>query len=254
MQAKQPVILTPYDIEAKVESYHWWFVVRRKLLKSLLSYIDLPYSFAVVDIGCGTGSNLDTLKSLGLNVIGFDQSFYALSLTKNRIKCPLFNGDLNKLPIRSESLGLIVAMDILEHLDNDISGIQSFYRSLKENGVLILTVPAFRPLGGIQDKVTGHKRRYLKQEIVKKLQQEGFRIVKSSYFNFFLFFPILLARRLINLFELRIDSENEINSPMINFFLKSIFSIEPFILKFFSFPFGVSIFCIAKKVRFLDEN
>jgi hypothetical protein len=145
-------------------------------------------------------------------------------------------------------------MDILEHLDNDISGIQSFYRSLKENGVLILTVPAFRSLGGIQDKVTGHKRRYLKQEIVKKLQQEGFRIVKSSYFNFFLFFPILLARRLINLFELRIDSENEINSPMINFFLKSIFSIEPFILKFFSFPFGVSIFCIAKKVRFLDEN
>ena len=238
---------TPYDIEAKVESFHWWFVVRRKLLRLFLSSIDLPYGCVAMDIGCGVGSNLRILGSAGLNVIGLDRSFYALSLARKRIKFPLLNGDLNKLPIRPGSVGLIVAMDILEHLDNDVGGIRSFYQALKKEGVLILTVPAFRPLWGIQDEITGHKRRYSRQEIVEKLRREGFEIKKSFYFNFFLFFPIFFSRRLIHALGLKIDSENEVNSPLINFFLKSIFSLELYVLRYFSFPFGVSFFCIAKK-------
>jgi hypothetical protein len=138
-------------------------------------------------------------------------------------------------------------MDILEHLDNDIGGIRSFYQALREDGVLILTVPAFRSLWGIQDEVTFHKRRYSRHEIVNKLQQEGFEITKSSYFNFFLFFPILFGRRLIRILGLKVDSENNINSPIINLVLKAIFSFEPYILKYVSFPFGVSILCIARK-------
>jgi hypothetical protein len=132
-------------------------------------------------------------------------------------------------------------------LDNDITGLHECYQVLKADGILIVTVPAFKFLWGIQDVVTGHKRRYSRREIIDKLSHEGFKILKSSYFNFFLFFPILLARRTIHFLGLKIESENEINSPLINFFFKMIFSLEPYILKYFSFPFGVSFFCIAKK-------
>ena len=238
---------TPYDIEAKVESFHWWFVVRRKLLRLFLSSLDLPGGCVAIDIGCGVGSNLRILGSAGLDVIGLDRSFYALSLARKRTKFPLLNGDLNDLPLRPKSVGLIVAMDILEHLDNDVEGIHSFYQALKEEGILILTVPAFRSLWGIQDEVTFHKRRYSRYEIVNKLQQEGFEIMKSSYFNFFLFFPILFARWTIHFLNLKIESENKINSSMLNLFLRAIFSMEVYVLKHFSFPFGVSIFCIARK-------
>ncbi len=242
-----PIKPTPYDIEAGVESFHWWFAVRKKLLSLLLSSLDLSGECVAIDIGCGVGSNLRILKSAGLDVIGLDRSFYALTLAQKKIKFPLLNADLNNLPIRPKSVGLIVAMDILEHLDNDLGGIRSFYRALKEDGILILTVPAFRFLWGIQDEVTFHKRRYSRHEIVNQLRREGFEIIKSSYFNFFLFFPILLGRRIIRILGLRVDSENKINSPFINFVLKAIFSFEPYILKYFSFPFGVSILCIAKK-------
>ena len=200
-----------------------------------------------IDIGCGVGSNLRILGSAGLSVIGLDRSLHALSLARKKEKFSLINGDLNDLPIRPESVGLIVATDILEHLNNDIGGIRSFYQALREDGILILTVPAFRSLWGIQDEVTFHKRRYSRHEIVNKLQQEGFEITKSSYFNFFLFFPILLGRKLIRAFGLKVDSENKINSPIINLVLKTIFSFEPYILKYVSFPFGVSILCIARK-------
>jgi len=241
---KQP---TSYDVENNVESFHWWFVVRRKLLASILSSNQVPTNSLTLDIGCGVGSNLRILGSAGLDVIGLDRSFYALSLARKGTEFPLLNGDLNDLPLRPKSVGLIVAMDILEHLDNDMEGIHSFYQALKEEGILILTVPAFRFLWGIQDEVTFHKRRYSRHEIVNKLQQEGFEIMKSSYFNFFLFFPILLGRRIIRILGLRLDSENKINSPFINFLLKAIFSFEPYMLKYVSFPFGVSILCIARK-------
>ena len=239
--------LSSYDIETKVESFHWWFVVRRKLLGLFLSFLSLPHECVVLDIGCGTGSNLKILGMTGRTVIGLDRSFYALSLARKKTNFPLLNGDLSKLPIRPESVGLIVAMDILEHLDDDATGIRSFHQALKQQGVLIITVPAFGFLWGTQDEVTGHKRRYSRQEIVNKLRRGGFEIMKSSYFNFFLFFPIFVARRLIHLVGLRIESENEINFPIINFFLKAIFSLESYALRWCSFPFGVSIFCIAKK-------
>ncbi len=57
-----------------------------------------------------------------------------LSLVKTKLELPLINGDLNKLPVRSNSIGLIVAMDVLEHLENDAKGIGEFYRVLKKGG------------------------------------------------------------------------------------------------------------------------
>jgi len=242
--AKNP---TPYDVESKVESFHWWFVVRRKLLHSILSSVKILKNCAVLEVGCGTGANLRTLGSAGIYGIGLDRSVYALTLVKSKENLPLLAGDLNNLPIKTKSVGLIIAMDIFEHLEDDRKGIVESYRVLSEGGILILTVPAFKSLRGVQDVVTGHKRRYSRKKITRKLRQEGFAILKSSYFNFFLFFPILIARRMIYLLGLKIESENEVNFPLINFFLKAIFSLEVYALKYLSFPFGVSILCIAKK-------
>lgn len=238
---------TSHDIEWEVEGFHWWFSVRRTLLKSILSSFPPPSDSIALDIGCGVGSNLQVLRAMRLQVIGLDRSLYALCLAKKKSALPLINGDLNALPIRPNSVGLIIAMDILEHLETDANGIRELYRALKEGGILIVTVPAFQFLWGIQDFVTGHKRRYSRKEITSKLGCEKFEVSRSFYFNFFLFFPILFARRMFHLLGLKIRSENEINFPLINFFLKAIFSLEPPVLKFISFPFGVSILCIARK-------
>jgi SAM-dependent methyltransferase len=246
-KAKGRKNLTPYDVESEVESFHWWFVVRRKLLKSILSSISVQKNSLTLDIGCGAGSNLRALMSTGLDVIGLDRSIYALSLIRSKEKFPLLVGDLNDLPIKAKSVGLIIAMDILEHLDDDSNGIIESYRVLSKGGIMFITVPAFNFLWGIQDIVTGHKRRYSRKEIKNKLKVAGFDVLKSSYFNFFLFFPIFIVRRFIKLLGLKIRSENELNSPLLNFMLKTVFSLEPYLLKYFPFPIGVSIFCVAKK-------
>jgi SAM-dependent methyltransferase len=236
-----------YDIEWSLEKSHWWFTGRRRLLKALLSSLRIHRNSLVIDVGCGVGSNLPLLKSMRFQVIGIDSEIYSLSLAKRISGVSLINGDLLRLPIKSNSIDLIVATDILEHLNEDLIGIQEIRRALTHKGITVLTVPAFEFLWGTQDVVGMHKRRYSKNEFLRKLEQEGFKILKSSYFNSILFIPILLARHVIRLLGLKIASENKINSSMINFFLKAVFSLEPYILKYFSFPFGVSVFCIAQK-------
>jgi len=236
-----------FDLELEITEIHWWFVVRRKLLTFLLSSVNPVPKGLVLDIGCGVGSNLPILESHGLNALGLDGSLYALNLASRRFKIALINGDLNQLPIRPGSIGLIIATDVLEHLENDSKGIGQMYQALMEGGVLILTVPAFGFLWGTQDIVTGHRRRYYRQEVLDKLRQQGFETLRSSYFNFFLFLPILIGRLLIRVLRLNIESENRINSPLLNLLLKEIFSLEPYLLKYISFPLGVSIFCIARK-------
>ena len=107
---------TPYDVENKAESYHWWFVVRRKLLKSILSSIQIPANSLTLDIGCGTGSILRVLASAGLYAFVIDRSIYVLSLVRRKEKFLLLAVDLNQLPIKTRSAGLIIAADIHEHL------------------------------------------------------------------------------------------------------------------------------------------
>jgi ubiquinone/menaquinone biosynthesis C-methylase UbiE len=184
---------------------------------------------------------------LGFKVVGIDSEFYSLSLSRKISEVSLINGNLLMLPIKSNSVDLIIATDILEHLDEDTAGIKEIYRTLSYRGIAVLTVPAFEFLWGTQDEVGIHKRRYSKNELLRKLKQEGFGILRSSYFNFFLFIPIFIGRRLLHILRLKVESENRINFPMLNSFLKTIFSIEPHILRYFSFPFGVSILCIAEK-------
>ena len=236
-----------YDIEWNLEKSHWWFAGRRRLFKALLSSLMIHNGSTVLDVGCGVGSNLPLLKSMGFKVIGIDSEIYSLFFTKKNFGIPLLNANLLTLPIKSNSVGLIIATDILEHLEKDVMGIKEIYRVLGRMGKVVISVPAFQVLWGTQDIVGIHKRRYSKKELAQKIEQEGFTILKSSYFNFILFFPILLARWFIRFWGLDIESENKINHPLINNFLKTIFSLEPYLLRYISFPFGVSIFCVARK-------
>lgn len=236
-----------YDIEWNLEKSHWWFTGRRRLLRILLSPLLTQHGSIILDVGCGVGSNLHLFESMGGKAVGIDSEIYSLIFAQKTSTYPLLNADLVTLPIKSNSVGLVVATDILEHLEKDAMGVKEIYRVLEPGGSVILTVPAFRILWGTQDLVGMHKRRYTRRELVQKIEQEGFTVLKSSYFNSILFLPILLTRWFIRLCGLNVESENKINHPFINIILKTIFSLEPYLLGYFSFPFGVSILCVARK-------
>ncbi len=242
-----------YDEFYNFEKRHWWFVSRQRTFTRLIKqYLQNDKSSKILDIGCGTGLNMESLADLG-DVTGIDYSMNALQYCSN-IGNPLCQANMSSLPFQSNSFDLITALDVIEHIEDDIHALKEVNRVCNNNGIVLLAVPAFQFLWGEHDDMAHHIRRYSLKELRNAVDQSGFEILKISYSNFFLF-PIGLIYRYLKRF-LRIFNKNkELKSdflntapPIINPILREIFTLEGKLLKYLHFPFGLSIICVCRKI------
>ena len=241
-----------YGIMNDVEGKHWWFVGRRAILEEFLRQIVLqirnPQSaIRILDVGCGTGANLEMLAQFGESE-GVDVSDDALEFCKAK-GLKAHKGLAEKLPFEDESFDVVTALDVVEHLDDDISGLKEMNRVLKKDGRTLIFVPAFMWLWGVQDDISNHRIRYTKKQIVERLQKSGFEIERATYANWTFFAPILAGRTIMKITGIKPESENNVNVSALNGIFGKIFSSERLWLKNFDFPFGVSIVIVAKKSK-----
>jgi predicted SAM-dependent methyltransferase len=136
--------------------------------------------------------------------------------------------------------------DVIEHLQHDEMAIKNTFDLLQEGGWLLLTVPAFKMLWGSQDILAHHLRRYQKKDIKNLVERNHFKIKRIFYFNFFLFFPIFLVRKIL-MQAGEIKNENTINNKWINKILLMLFYFDCWLALLMPFPFGVSICVVAQK-------
>ncbi len=237
-----------YAIMNRVEDSHWWYVGRRAILESFLegiiqkSKIENP---RILDVGCGTGGNLEMLEKFGV-AEGVDVSDDALEFCKAK-GLRVHKGLAEKLPFEDESFDVVTALDVIEHLDDDVAGLKEMNRVLKTGGRTLIFVPAFMWLWGVQDDVSNHRIRYTKKQIVERLEKAGFEIERATYANITFFAPILGGRTLMKITGIKPESENNVNVSALNGVFGKLFGAERFWLKNFDFPFGVSIVIVAKK-------
>jgi SAM-dependent methyltransferase len=233
---------------AEVESRHWWFAGRRAILSSLVKQLNLPGHAKILEIGCGTGGNLDMLAAFG-KVSAFDMDENARAIASNKTAgvfdiregyCP------DHIPFEDERFDLICMFDVLEHIEQDVETLAVIKSRLAEGGRVLMTVPAYQWMYGVHDTFLHHKRRYSSRELHKKLQACGYRLSRFSYFNTLLF-PLAAAVRVKEKW-LGSKAATGTNVPpdFANHFLQKIFSAERHWLKLANFPFGVSIVCILE--------
>jgi SAM-dependent methyltransferase len=242
--------IAAYAAEAIVEKDHWWFVGRRQLFSRELARLTLDHHAATLDTGTSTGTNLRMLRDLGFcNVTGLDLNDEAIRFCTEKGLGHVQKGDLNALPFGDQTFELVLATDIIEHVDDDLGALRELNRALKPGGHLLITVPAFASLWGLQDKVSHHKRRYRMRRLKAKVETAGFIVERRYYFNFILFVPIFLARQIIRMAGLddHLKSENEVHSPCINRILLPIFALDTRLAPILRLPFGVSILMLAHK-------
>jgi len=237
-----------YRIFFQIQKRHWWFVTKRKIVLNIISrhFTSRPES-KVLDIGCGSGLMLNTLQDVG-QTYGMDMSDEAINFSKE-----IFTGEVKKgalpeqIPYEEAFFDLIIALDVIEHIDRDIDSLKAIRSCLATNGKAIFTVPAYMFLWSPFDDLNEHKRRYTLNELNAKLVQAGFTIEKISYYNTLLF-PIVFAVRMFNSFFKR-DGASEIEMPsrVINILLTRIFGLEKYLLNHINLPYGVSIIAVVKK-------
>lgn len=235
--------------EGDVADSYWWFVGRRVIVDRVLSRFVKPVGVAV-DIGCGSGGNLQVLSKHAGLTMGLDRSPAALEAAAAR-GMPVARADAQVLPLPDCSVDLLTALDVLEHLDDDMRALAEFQRVLRPNGFLLVTVPAYRFLWSEHDEALMHRRRYVASELHIKLVRSGFRVLKRSYAVFFAFFPIVsyrLFRGLVPKSPLEPKVSYIMLPGSLNRLLAALLGFEGWVMRGMNLPFGTSIVAVAQKV------
>ncbi len=239
----------------KIEDTHWWWEGRRRLVKNLLRKRNVK---RILDVGCGTGETLSFLNKLypKAKLFGVDTSSKAVRMSKARGHTKIFKAYASNMPFRSNYFDTILFLDVLEHIKDDQSVINEAKRVLKRGGVIIITSPGLSFIWSDHDVNQGHKRRYTRREIIRIAGNSGLKTVFIKYFNFWLSPPIIFIRLIsrVGFFKFLVNYNNGINFEVVkigplNSILRYIFVNEIETLKYLTYPLGVSISAVLKKVK-----
>jgi SAM-dependent methyltransferase len=175
-----------YQVTADHEATHWWVVARRQLVllqvhRAVAEIEVVGRTPRLLDYGCGTGFTLTFLADFG-DVYGGDVEPAALREFQRSHRFPLL--DLNAdLEPHYGTFDVLTALDVLEHIEDDVDGLRNMQRLLTPRGQIILTVPAYNWLWGGEDVISQHKRRYTKRALARACRAAGLDVLYMSYFN-----------------------------------------------------------------------
>lgn len=241
------------DKRRRLEAGYWLFRARRELLIALICRSGGCPGSKILDAGCGGGLLISFLQKKGFkNISGIDTGKAMIELCRERGLMNVSRQDCTGTVFDDELFDIIVAADVLEHLEDDAVALREWKRILKKNGKLIITVPAFNFLWSHHDEVCHHYRRYSKPALIHALSVANFSIERVSFWNFFLFFPLCLMKILQKIFSRdkvrQSDRLYELN-PLINTLLLRLLRLENRLLGWIDFPVGISICAVARKIE-----
>jgi len=174
-----------------IEDRHWWFAERRSLIRSQVEGVR-PVGPAL-DVGAAAGGNTRVLVEAGWDCVALEYSQMGADMAHER-GLIVVRGDATKLPIADDTLGLVVAYDVLEHIQDDAAAAREFLRCLRPGGRLLVAVPADMRLWSAHDEAVDHVRRYQRDELLALVHGAGFQDVTVRSWNVLLR-PVVAWRR-----------------------------------------------------------
>ena len=220
---------------AALEDAHWWYRERRHLLGSALR--GLPAGRAL-DVGAAGGGNTRVLASLGWQAAALEYGPEGAEVAAER-GLPVMRADATRLPVASRSLDLVVAFDVLEHLDDDDASAAEVRRVLRPGGTFLVAVPCDPRLWSAHDEAVGHVRRYTRATLGALLERHGFAVESMTSWNVLLRPVVALRRRSSN------GSDLDELHPLVNAGLRAVITAERY-LPVRQLP-GVSLLVTARR-------
>jgi SAM-dependent methyltransferase len=145
----------------ELEDRHWWFRERRYLLARELRQLT-PGS--ALDIGAAGGGNTRVLRDHGWTAAAVEYAHEGAVAARAR-GVHAVRADATRLPVPSGAVDLVVAFDVLEHIEDDVSAAGEIARVLRPGGTLLVAVPCDMELWSAHDVASGHHRRYTRDTL-----------------------------------------------------------------------------------------
>ena len=163
-----------------------------KLLRSLISPLNNKFC---LDLGCAKGTISYFLRQMGGRWISADLDYANVVATKELVRDNVVQIEPHRFSFRDDSFDVVVALDILEHIEDDQACFQEIRRTLKEGGEFYLSTPSVGRLhivnllkrrSGLTLEEYGHVREgYQLDDLTKRLENEGFQVVLSTTYSRF---------------------------------------------------------------------
>ncbi|HTA77717.1 MAG TPA: methyltransferase domain-containing protein [bacterium] len=239
-----------FDRLAALETNNFWFESRNQMiLWALEKYFQKSKSF--LEAGCGTGFVLQAIEREhpDWDLYGGEMFVEGLNQASKRLKkTGLLHMDIRSIPFKDQ-FDVVGAFDVLEHVPEDEQAIAQTYNAAVRGGGVLITVPQHAFLWSHEDVVSHHMRRYNRQDLCRKIEAAGFKILTVTSFVSFLL-PLMWVSRL---FQQKASAdfdpaaELKIN-PLTNFVFKKVLDFERFLIRWgVRFPMGGSLLVAAKK-------
>lgn len=212
---------------ARLEDTHWWYRERRYLLRQMVAaaFPEGPAGRLALDIGAAGGGNTRVLRALGMTAVPLEHDLGGAGVAKQR-GLPAVVADARRLPIPAGALDLVVAFDVLEHIEEDKHAVAEIHRVLRPGGALLIAVPADMSLWSDHDRAVGHVRRYSRTALEGLVEGAGLRIAEVRSWNVLLR-PVVRIRR-----SSRRGSDLDDVHPALNWGLRFVIAAERPLVRF----------------------
>ena len=242
-----------YHALERVEREHWFYKGKRMLVEYWIDRAaHVKSGDRIVDCGAGTGELVSELKEQygpkSVSVLGIEFIEEARNIARDQKGIDLLPGSILELPLESNTNAVTIALDVLEHVEDDRLAFSEMLRVTEPDGLVIINVPALMSLWSEWDISLGHYRRYSKPSFNKVLEshRNEFEVLHFDYANAVAFLPILVTRKLQRIFKFQTRFEDRVPSSGMNKLLLAIF-VKASETDWFHPPFGSSIFCVLRK-------
>jgi SAM-dependent methyltransferase len=179
---------------AGIVSRHPWWAARTDLVIALLERLGICPPASVIEVGCGWGTNLRALEAAGYQITGLDISRKALDRLdrpgRRLIEADLAQGLPSNLPVYD----CVLALDVIEHIDDDRQAVLELGRLLMPDGRVILSVPALPDLYSEFDEVQGHRRRYTSQALRACIEEAGLIVEDIRWWGQWMVRPLQMRK------------------------------------------------------------
>jgi SAM-dependent methyltransferase len=234
-----------YDRMAELDTSHWWYRARREVLASIIRRcIPLRADARILEIGCGTGHNLDMLGRFGMvDAIEVDDASRAVA--EARLGRVIGASPLPDLDGVTEArYDLVAILDVLEHIKDDRAALSSIARRLTPGGRILIAVPAHPWLWSAHDVANHHHRRYTRRSLKAAIADAGLTLQGMTAINSLLF-PLAVIQRLAGRLTGREGSDDALPPAPLNWLFERVFRLEAQLVGRVPLPIGVSLVAIV---------
>lgn len=177
---------------SRLERYRGFDEVNRPYLRWQLEQFEPYLGRRILEVGCGLGGILELIEDAEL-VYGIDVEAEVLAHAARRCghrpECRFRLADLtclspeDRAELAEQRFDTVLAINVLEHIRDDLGALLEIERLLRPGGILALLVPAHIWLYGPYDRADGHYRRYGKRHLEILLSHTRLRPIRIRYLN-----------------------------------------------------------------------